>query len=73
MEAIKDPSSGSGGVDNPSSGSNITIEDYNNNGAVSLVGIGADDTLYRIQRAIYNNDDVNVVGKVTASSFYQNE
>ena len=73
LEAIKDPSSGSGGVDNPSSGSNITIEDYNNNGAVSLVGIGADDTLYRIQRAIYNNDDVNVVGKVTASSFYQNE
>lgn len=73
LEAIKDPSSGSGGVDNPSSGANITIEDYNNNGEVSLVGIGDDDTLYRIRRAIYNNDDVNVVGKVTASSFYQNE
>jgi polyhydroxyalkanoate synthesis regulator phasin len=72
LEAIKDPSSGSGGVDNPSSGANITIENYNN-GAVSLVGIGDDDTLYRIQRAVYNNDNVNVVGKVTASSFYQNE
>lgn len=74
LEAIKNPSSGSGGVDNPSSGANITIANYNNNiGSISLVGIDDDDTLYRIERASYNKDDVNLVGKVTASSFYQNE
>lgn len=72
LEAIKNPSSGSGGVDEPSSDNNITIEDYDDSGQIQLVGIGDDDTLYRIQRATYDSHGIDVEGKVIASSFYQN-
>ena len=65
LEAIRNSSTGGGGVDNPSTGgSSVTIEDYDG-GKVMLVGVGGDDVLYRLRDVTYED------GKVTATSFYQ--
>lgn len=65
LEAIKNSSTGGGGVDNPTTGGgSVTIEEYSE-GEVRLVGVGDDDVLYKLPKMHYDD------GKVTATSFYQ--
>lgn len=67
LAAIKNQPNGGGGVNNPSTGGgSVTIENYVD-GEVMLVGIGENDVLYKLDRAVYE------IGDITAKGFYQED
>lgn len=68
LEAIKDKSSGDAGVDKPptTEGGTVDFGEYDGT-AVSLVGVGEGNVLYKLDRAVYE------IGDIKAKGFYQED